>query len=93
MRVLFNTSRNLLYVTEAESMGFDEYHNVFIIRLSGGTRELMNNSLSRPQADDLCRSALITGTADLTPYGRTYFDTEYTKDKRVIGSEPNQSLW
>ncbi|MBQ5330562.1 MAG: hypothetical protein J6F31_04850 [Oscillospiraceae bacterium] len=90
MRVLINTSRSTLFVCEAESAGFDERFGVFLIRC--GSTELMNNFLSRPQAEDLCRSALITGTLDLTPYGRTYFADEYNSEKRLIGTE-DKSLW
>ncbi len=93
MRVLFNTSESCAYIAEAACAGYSTQWRAFFIRLADNSQtELMNTYISEPQAADLCRSALITGTLDLTPYGRTYFEYEYTKDKKVI-SENAASLW
>lgn len=93
IRVLFNDSGSCLCVAECMRAWYSEDRKAFFLSLSeSGHTELMNAHLSRSQADDLCRSALITGTIDLTPYGRTYHDYEYTKDGKIIGSD-ERGLW
>ncbi len=94
MRVLFNNSQSTLIVAEFSMMEYDIIHRALFVYLSDKDKtEIMNTYIDQPQAEDLCRSALITGTVDLTPFGKTYLDSEYDENGNLTIDVPDSGLW
>ncbi|MBQ5317078.1 MAG: hypothetical protein J6I96_05950 [Oscillospiraceae bacterium] len=75
MRVLMNDEKSRPLVAECHTMYYDTVLRALVIRTDD--ERYLNPSVSEPTAADICRQALITGTADITPYDRTYTERQF----------------
>ena len=75
MRVLMNDEHSRPVVAECSMIYYDAALRALTLMTESG--RLLNASVSEPTAADICCQALITGTADLTPYDRTYTEKQF----------------